>query len=171
MGSVYKYVRYLAYFIEILVLYVIEQIPNFIPGVNGARPILVLPVVFIIAVFEGENPALMFGFFSGMLLDISSSGRIGFYTVAVALVAYILGISARYIIETVNFFNAIIGCFLSIFIVYSSYFVVMFVSKGFPEAMYAFTSYYLIGMLYTFLMTPLIYFFNRALAINIRRGE
>ena len=63
MGSVYKYVRYLAYFIEILVLYVIEQIPNFIPGVNGAKPILVLPVVFIIAVFEGENPALMFGFF------------------------------------------------------------------------------------------------------------
>lgn len=171
MDSVYKYVRYLAYLIEILVLYVIEQIPNFIPDINGSRPIIVLPVVFVIALFEGEKVALFFGLFTGMLLDVSSSGRIGFYTIVLALTAYFLGLIARYIIETVNFLNTLIGCFLSIFIIYSLYFLIMFVIKNYQEAMYALTNYYFVGMIYTFLTVPLIYYFNRALAINIRKGE
>lgn len=167
----YKCIRYFAYFIEIIVLYIIEQIPNFIPDINGAGPLLVIPVVYIIALFEGEKVALFFGFFTGILLDISSSGRIGFYTIVLAITAYILGVTARYIIETVNFFNVLIGSLLSLFIVYLLYFLIMFIMKGNQEAIYAFMNYYLVGMVYTFLTVPLLYFFNRALAINIRREE
>lgn len=167
----YKLVRYLAYLIEIIILYVIEQIPQFIPHINGAKPLLVLPVVCIIAMFEGERTGLVFGFLTGMLLDVTATGTIGFYTIVVAIIGYFLGLGARYVIETVNLFNTLVGCFIGIFVFYSLYFLIMFVMKNYPETMYAFVNYYLIGAAYTFVIVPLIYFFNRALAINIRKEE
>lgn len=171
MDAAYKYVRYLAYFIEIIVLYIVEQVPNFVPGINGAKPLIVLPVVIVVALFEGEKAGLAFGFLTGLLLDISSTGRIGFYTMVLALVAFFVAILARYTIESLNFVNVLVGCAVAVAVVYALHFLVMFVIKGHKELIYALTNYYFFGALYTLLMAPVIYFFNRALAINIRRGE
>ena len=39
------------------------------------------------------------------------------------------------------------------------------------DAIYALFNHYLIGMLYTVMLSPFIYFFNKAFAVNIKEKD
>lgn len=65
----YQVIRYFAYSIELLVLFIIQETPGLIPAVFGARPILLIPVAVSIAMFENELPAMFFGLAFGLFLD------------------------------------------------------------------------------------------------------
>ena len=39
----YKIIRYFAYTIEILILYMVQETPGLLPEIGGARPVLLIP--------------------------------------------------------------------------------------------------------------------------------
>ena len=57
----FRIFRYIIYSTELLVLFVIQGIPNFIPELFGGKPSLVIPVVLTISMFEPKLTALWFG--------------------------------------------------------------------------------------------------------------
>ena len=61
IGDFNKVARYLAYTLEILVLFMVQETPGLLPSVLGVRPVLLFPAVMAIAMFETEVPALAFG--------------------------------------------------------------------------------------------------------------
>ena len=46
-----RFFRYLAYTLEILVLFLLQETPNFIPCLWGIRPTLLIPAALTIALF------------------------------------------------------------------------------------------------------------------------
>lgn len=79
MEGRYRFIRYFAYALELLVLYMIQQTPGFLPSLFGARPILIIPAVLAIAMFEPEIPAMAFGIFGGLLIDFGIGDALGFH--------------------------------------------------------------------------------------------
>ena len=85
-----KVIRYLAYTLELLVLFMLQETPGLLPPLFGARPVLLFPAVITIAMFETEIPALAFGVVGGLFCDFGLSGTLGFHALVlgVALLFY-----------------------------------------------------------------------------------
>lgn len=170
MERLYRYIRFLAYAIEILAFYIVEQIPNLIPHINNVRPIILLPVAAMIALFEGSGVGLLFGFIIGLFLDCGATGSIGFYSVVVTCLSFLVGIAAERIIN----FNLLTSAAIAIAFtsaLYLLHFLVEFILRGYPDTLYVLLNHYLVGLLYTSLLAPFVYFFNKAFAMHIRERE
>ena len=61
IGDFNKVARYLAYTLEILVLFMVQETPGLLPSVLGVRPVLLFPAVMAIAMFETEVPEIYDG--------------------------------------------------------------------------------------------------------------
>ena len=70
----YKIIRYFAYTIEILILYMVQETPGLLPEIGGARPVLLIPAAISIAMFESELAGIAFGLLCGLFLDIGMGG-------------------------------------------------------------------------------------------------
>ena len=64
-----RVIRYLAYTLELLVLFMLQETPGLLPPIYGVRPVLLLPAVVAIALFEEEIPAMAFGILGGLFCD------------------------------------------------------------------------------------------------------
>lgn len=170
MNALYKYVRFLAYTIEILVFFVIERIPNLIPSVNHVKPMILVPVAIMIALFEGNKVGAVFGFVVGVFLDVGATGKIGFYSAVLACLGFLVGTAAQKIIK----FNLITSVAFAIAFTaafYFTHFIFEYLFRGYSDVIYAFFNHYLVGVLYTVMLSPFIYFFNKAFAVNIKAKD
>ena len=95
IGDVNKLVRYLAYTLEILVLFMVQETPGLLPAIGGARPVLLFPAVVTIAMFEAEVPSLGFGVLGGLLCDFGFSGMLGFHALVLGLLCFFISLSVR----------------------------------------------------------------------------
>lgn len=69
--------KYFLYILLIIILYVLQNDPNFTLS-NGTGPVLVLPFAVAVAMFDGQLAGGLFGLFAGILCDTSSSVLFGF---------------------------------------------------------------------------------------------
>lgn len=166
MSALYKYIRFLAYTIEILVFFVVGRIPNLIPEINHAKPMILVLVVIMIALFEGRTIGIIFGFMAGLFLDAGAMGSIGFYAAALTCIGFLVGTMAQKIIK----FNLITSVAVAIAFTaafYFAHFIFEFLFCGYSDAIYTLLNHYLVGMLYTVMLSPFVYFFNKAFAVSI----
>ena len=84
-----KVIRYLAYTLELLVLFMLQETPGLLPPLFGARPVLLFLAVITIAMFETEIPALAFGVVGGLFCDFGLSGTLGFHALVLVCFAFL----------------------------------------------------------------------------------
>jgi rod shape-determining protein MreD len=162
----YTVFRYIAYSLEILILYVLQG-TYFVPEILGGRPVLLIPVAITIALFENEITAMFFGLSCGALLDIGTGGTIGFYTITLTLCAFVIGSIFRdYMV--VNFLNAMAFCSAFIAGLITIYFLFFYVFAGWGDAGYYFVNHYISRIIYTIILSPLFYFLNKFLFKGLR---
>lgn len=160
MDGKLKFLRYIAYALEVILLYVISGTPGFLPEILGVKPLLLLPVAITIAVFENETPAMIFGFICGALCDIGFDTRIGFYTIALTLLCFAFGYTARNFFVT-NFVNAMVIGTVTVTVLLMLHFLIFGSRADMPHAGGHFVRHYLVKILYTLLFLPPLYWFNR----------
>lgn len=163
----YKILRFLAYSLEIVVLYVLSGTPMFLPEIFGSKPCILLPVAITIAVFEKETAAMSFGFVCGLLTDIGFSGKVGFYTVVLTLLCFIIGYCARNYFVT-NLLNASIIGIVSIFVLILIHFWLNVSFAEIPDAGLYFVNHYISRMVYTSVFFIPLYFFNKIFCSTIK---
>ena len=107
----YKLLRMIAYTIEILLLYILQETPSIFGVVTGIKPVLVISAAITISMFENQNIGMAFGILSGFLMDMGYSGVIGINTnfsvpinAITALIAGFLGIPGVIVIILVLLF-------------------------------------------------------------------
>ena len=100
MEGRYRFIRYFAYALELLVLYMIQQTPGFLPSLFGARPILIIPAVLAIAMFEPEIPAMAFGIFGGLLIDFGIGDALGFHGIMLGVACYVISALSANLLRT-----------------------------------------------------------------------
>lgn len=155
-----KFLRFVAYAIEVAVLYVLSGTPGFLPEILGVKPLLLLPVAITIAAFENEVTAMIFGVICGALCDIGFGTDIGFYTIALTLLCFAFGYCARNFFVT-NFVNAmVIGSVTTVALLFI-HFLIFAAGSGMPNLWGHFAMHYLIRILYTLLFLPPLFWFNR----------
>ena len=72
-----KMFKYFSYFLFIFLLFVLQSVPGLLDFCS-VRPVLVLPACICIAIYEGELPGGILGFFAGILCDCASETIFGF---------------------------------------------------------------------------------------------
>lgn len=162
--------KYIIYIIELLILYIMQQIKIFSPEIYGGRALYILPCFIFIAVHENQYIAMLFGIFTGLLIDIGYNNVIGIETIILCFVGYILGkISTKFV--RANIITHFLYTFIVSLLVMSSRFLFFYVLKGYGDYNYVFLNHYLSCIIYTSLISPIIYLFNRGLYHLLDRRE
>ena len=170
MGGKYKFIRCVAYTIEIFLLFLLQETPYLMPGLMGVRPLLLIAAPMTIALLENEKMGLGFGIFAGLLMDMGYGQVLGFYGILLGVLGFLIGLLAVNLVKT-NVLTALLCTALAIFIALSLQFVFFYLLQGYDMASYVYRRYYLPIMLYSFLPTPILYYFNKAFAVGVRERE
>jgi rod shape-determining protein MreD len=165
-----KTIRLVAYAMEMLVLFVLQETPGLIPPIGPARPVLVLPAALSIALFEGETTAMAFGLAGGLLIDFGFGSLLGFHALLLAGACYLISLIAANLFQT-NFVSALLLTAAATAATFLLQWLFFFVLSGYAHAGYALLAHYLPIFCYTTAFMPLTYYFNRALALQIRSKE
>lgn len=169
IGDWNKVIRYLAYTLELLVLFMVQETPGLLPSIFGVRPVLLFPAVIAIAMFEMEVPALAFGVLGGLFCDFGFSGMLGFHALVLGVLCFFISLLVRVYFQ-VNLATAILTGVWSIGLtVCAQWLFLYFFQYSYPA--YAFTHHYLPKYFYTLLFLPLLYLLNRGLSQVLRPKE
>lgn len=166
----YRAIRWFAYVIEILVVFVLQETPHLIPQIAGARPVAIIPAVLAMALFEGETPSMFFGLFGGLLIDFGFGGMLGFHGLLLAAACYGVSLIAANLVRT-NFLTAMLVSVIVTAVVTLLQWACFYVTYGYQHVLYALTAHYAPIFLYTAALMPIAYYFNRAIALQIRSKE
>lgn len=166
----YKYFRYFAYTIELLVFFMVQETPGLIPALFGARPVLLIPVALSISMFESETAGMSFGLLAGLLIDFGTGGVLGYYGLLLSVVCYGIGLITANLIQT-NFLTAMIIAIVITAALSLLHWVFFFVLFNYEHPVYALVAHFLPRFCYTAAIMPIIYYFTRALALQIRAKE
>ncbi len=154
-----SFFRYLAYALEIILLYVLGTTPNLLPELFGAKPTLLLCAALTAAIFEREIPAMIIGMVCGILIDLGYSNSIGLFTIVLTILCFAVGYAANNLVVT-TFPNFLLFAFLAVGGIFMLYFLVRFVWAGVDDCWTYFMNHLLSRMIQTFLLSIPIYFLN-----------
>lgn len=152
--------RYLAYAIEIILLFILGTTPDLIPEIFGAKPTLLLCVALTAAIFEREISAMIIGMICGALIDLGYSNSIGLFTIGLTILCFIVGYAANNLVMA-TFPNFLLYAFVTVGGMFMLYYLVRFVWTGADVGMIYFQRHLLSRMIQTFLWSILFYFLNR----------
>ena len=155
-----KVYRYLAYSLEILLLFILGTTPLVMPEIYGATPCLLVALAITIAVFENEVPAMVFGLVCGMLTDLGYSNSIGVYTVMLTIVCFIIGFCANNII-TINFWNILLIALFVCAVTISLHFVFEHLIHSYSDMGAYFVNHYISRIVQTFICVIPLFFVNK----------
>ncbi len=161
-----RVIRYLAYTLELLVLFMLQETPGLLPPIYGVRPVLLLPAVAAMALFEEELPAMAFGIVGGLFCDFGLAGALGFHGAVLAVLCFFISLQSRSVMQ-VNLATALLTGVWSIGLTICAQWLFLYCfTYSMPE--YAFTHHYLPKYFYTLLFMPLLYLLNKALYQALR---
>lgn len=166
----YKWLRYFAYTIEFFVVFMVQETPGLVPDIFDTRPVLLIPAAVSVALFESERSSMFFGLFAGLLTDFGMGQTLGFHALLLIVSSYALALLAANLIRT-NFLTAMISIVLIAGGIFLLQWVFFYLLSSYDEPVYALTAHYLPRYAYTVAVMPIFYYFNRALALQIRAKE
>ncbi len=162
----YTFFRYAAYSLELLLLFILQSTPGLLPEVYGGKPLLMIPAVLTIAFMEDQIPALFFGLAGGALLDLGYSDNLGYYTIMLTLICFVVSFIFRdYMV--VSFLNALGFTSVITIVLVSLYYLFFVALAGRGDLMY-FVSHYISRFVYTIVCMVVLYFVNKFLFRNLR---
>lgn len=165
-----SFFRYLAYAMEIVLLYVLGTTPDLLPQLFGAKPTLLLCVALTAAIFEREIPAMVIGLICGVLIDLGYSNSIGLFTITLTVVCFIVGYAANNLIRA-TFLNFLLYAFVAVGGIFMLYFLIRVVWAGVDDYWDHFMNHLLSRMVQTFVLSIPIYFVNKFIYHTLGNDE
>lgn len=141
---------------------ILQHTPGFRLNIGPLSPMLLVPFVVCVAMYERSIPGLCYGLFAGALWDFASTGADGMFTLMLATIGFGLGIIITFYIRN-RLFSAVVLSLFSCTAVSVAYWLVFILRKELegawavlfthflPLAVYSslfvFVYYYLIGFI------------------------
>lgn len=164
-----RVIRYLAYVLEFLVLFMLQETPGLLPNVFGVRPVLIFPAAVTVAMYEDELPAMAFGVVGGLFCDFGLSGMLGFHALVLGVLCYVVSVTGKNYFQ-VNIVTAVITGLWTIGLTVCAQWLFLYYFK-YSMPGYAFVHHYLPKFFYTMIFVPVMYLLNRGLAQAVRAQE
>lgn len=165
-----RIIRYIAYSLELLVFFMLQQTPGLFPMIYGIKPVLLIPAAVAIALFEEETPALLFGVAAGLLADFGFGGSLGASALVLGLACYIISRLIKTVLQ-VRFITSMLTAVCAVGVLVLLTWLVRYVLPGYEYPGYALMHRFLPIYLYTLLLFPLIFLLNRGVTRLLRSPE
>lgn len=159
-----KWLRWALYAVELLLLFMLQEIPGLLPFLMGAKPYLVLAAVLTMAMVEDCVPAMLLGAFAGLLSDFGCGCAMGYHGLLFAVLCFFLSGLCGTRIQIHLFTSILMGLWSCAAAVLLDW-LLLYVAAGYSLPAYALLSAYLPIYFYTLLMIPVCY----GLQVLIRR--
>lgn len=165
-----KYYRYILYAVEIFILYIIEGTQHLLPQFYMAKPVLIISVAISIAAFEPPLASLFFGVFCGLVIDTGTGGILGLTSIILGVVCYYESYwNDKYIKN--NVYLVLLYSAVSCVAVISLKFFVFYVVRGYDGAEDVYLSHYVPRILYSWMITPIIYALTMLVSRTFRKEK
>lgn len=158
--------RYLAYSLQVILLFVLQDTPKLMPEILGGKPLLLIPLALVISAYENTIPSMIFGAICGAFTDIGTGG-IGFFAVMLTLVCYIESEHFRKFFVP-SFVTVMVYSLLSVVLLIGLYFVVFRLFTDLQNAGAVFVAHYISRIIYTSVMVVPLFFLNGFLSRNLK---
>ena len=155
-----SFFRYLAYSIELILMFALTTVPGLLPDILGAKPALLVGAALTIAVHEREIPAMIFGAAAGILTDIGYTNSIGIFTVSLTVICFIVGYAANNLIVA-TFLNYLLYSAVAVGGLFMLYFLIRFILAGVDEPWLYFRAHIISRMVQTYLFSIPLYLINK----------
>ena len=134
-----KWIRYVLYAVEILLLFLLQDTPGLLPQIMGVKPLPVLSAALTIAMVEACTPAMAFGMYAGFLADIGSGAVFGYHALTFGVLCFLL--------------MGLWSCAVAVLLDW----LALYVAAGYSLTLYALVTKYLPIYFYTLLTIPACY--------------
>ncbi len=159
-------IKWLAYGLELFIVYIIQTTPNLLPGFLGVKPLLLVMAAVSIAMFEGEGAGIWIGLAAGLLMDMSAGGVFGFNGLMLMIICYISGAMVVYLMRN-NLVSAMVLGICGMLLLGLVRWFFFYVLWSDPKIWYYLYAFMLPQLIYTVLTMPVAFYFNRALATHL----
>lgn len=166
MRDVYLKKRIFLYIPIIIILAVMQSVPQLTLKILGVRPFLLIPITVALSMFEREIVGGYLGLFAGICWDISSLRIAGTNAIFLLIVGVVCGLLITNFMQS-NLFSALILTLGASFLYGLLDYVGMEFSYGRASALYSLWHYILPQSVYTLLCIIPIYMFMRFLLKNL----
>ncbi|MDD3692810.1 MAG: rod shape-determining protein MreD [Oscillospiraceae bacterium] len=168
LGS--RYLKWTAYGLVILLTIILQSLPRFLPQLLSAKPLLIIPVVVCIAMFEGPVDGAAAGVCGGILWDLFSDRLLGFNALILLILCCACGLMSQLLIRN-NLLSTLMMTAATLFVqgILSWFFYDLLLD--FENSLTALLYFTLPGIFYTLILTPPIYLAVYAVARILRNRE
>ncbi len=154
--------KFFIYALIILLCDLLQNTSGLFPEINGARCFLLLPVSIILSMGEDEKYGAIIGLFAGLLWDTASGVHMGFNCIYIMIMCFFSCALVTYIARN-TFITNMVCALLTTGIYCIIYWLFFIIIKGVESAEMTLFTFYIPCMLYTFVMTPIIWLILRPL--------
>ena len=164
------YLRWFAYGMILLLVSVLQSSPRVFPVIGGAHPFPLLPTAVCIAMFEGPLVGAGVGVGAGVLWAMYADRLFGFDALLLLVIGCLCGLLVQVFIRN-NWMSALLlnGAVLVIYTLVD--WLVRYVLFSIDGALWALWDILLPNMLYTFALSPVLYFLIYRVARALRESE
>ncbi len=150
------YLRWTAYGLLLLLAALLQMTPRLLPAVCGARPLLLVPLVVCIALFTGPMGGAAAGVAAGLLWDVFSERLFGFNALLLLVAGCACGLLVRLLLRN-NLWTALLLCAgAGLFQVLCDWFF-NYALLAYERPFTVLAISYLPNLLYTLILSPLLY--------------
>lgn len=150
------FVRFIIIMAELLACYILQTSVLTGLSINNVVPDLLMIVVVAIAYIKGSNAGIIYGFFAGILMDLTYGNLLGYFALIYMFCGFFCGVAQRFYRKDDNI-TPLILCASSVFLSQSVLYVTEFMLRGRLEYGFYFVNIILPKMIYTVLVAALLY--------------
>ena len=151
-----QWVRWALYAVELLFLFMLQEIPDLLPRIMGAKPVLVLAAIQTMAMREENIPAMFVGLFAGLLCDFGGGSPMGYHALVFALLCFLLSSLCGTRMQ-VHLYTCVMMGIWTIAVAVVLDWLLLYMAAGYSLPGYALCNAYLPVYFYTLLMIPVCY--------------
>ena len=163
-------IKWTVYTVAVFLLSVLQADPFFLPKIWRMGPILLVPAVVCIAMFEGETAGAVYGVIAGLLWDAQCGRLFGFNAFFLLVFGMFAGLLVKYLFRNTVVSVLLLTLSLTLLLEFVTWFFFDNLFGDYDIA-YAFLKVMLPTSLYTLIFAFPFYFGAKKLSLRFRAEE
>lgn len=162
--------RVFFHILMLILVFLMQSLPHFMPRIGGVYPLLLIPAVVCIGMFERELIGGFLGLFAGVLWDITSLRIAGFHAVLLLVIGCACGLMVIHLMRN-SLLSAILLTFFSLLFYELCNWIFFYVLAGKEMLGYQLVHFALPRLAYSLVFTLPFYLLSRAAVKRMRREK
>lgn len=163
-NKIFRWVIYIIFFIG---LFMLQSSLNIFPVIAGVRPVLFIPAVICVGMFEGELMGAVLGVVAGCLWDLVSTNAFGIGALFLMIAGWATAVLVIYLIRK-NIFSAILICACALVFYSVLDWITTYVVLQNGDEWSMLFQFYLPLVIYSLFMVVPLYFLARVMAAKLQ---